>query len=120
MDDDVVSGVQDALQHLFKKPKLSPKLLNKPPFRFLHDVVMAVLSSTGFGGDLYTEEERDSGSYKDKAGKIAFLEKIVTLVGVCEGQSLDIRCAKVSWGYLLFFSKGRLRVSKLHSGLRTS
>jgi len=96
MDDDLVSSVQDALQHLFKKPKLSAKLLGKPPFRFLHDVVMAVSSATGFASTLYTDEEKDSGNYKDKAGKIDFLQKIVTLVGICEGSEVDIRCAKVS------------------------
>ena len=77
MDDDLVSSVQDALQHLFKKPKLSAKLLGKPPFRFLHDVVMAVSSATGFASTLYTDEEKDSGNYKDKAGKIDFLQKMM-------------------------------------------
>lgn len=35
------------------KPHCSDKLLKKPPFRFLHDLIMAVGRKTGFGMDIY-------------------------------------------------------------------
>jgi len=36
-------------EQIFAKPKMSEKLLNKPPFRFLHDMFTATMGKTGFG-----------------------------------------------------------------------
>lgn len=39
---DVIKSTQAALGKYVKRPPLSEKLLRKPPFRFLHDIVTAV------------------------------------------------------------------------------
>jgi len=40
-------------EQLFSKPKMSEKLLGKPPFRYIHDVFTATMAKTGFGEGLF-------------------------------------------------------------------
>lgn len=55
----------------------------KPPFRFLHDTITAVIQTTGFAEGLYTAEEMDSSTINEKAAKIDYLDKIFGVVGIC-------------------------------------
>ena len=47
VDAEVIRKTQDSLGLYVKKPPLTEKLLNKPPFRFLHDVFTVVIKETG-------------------------------------------------------------------------
>ncbi|KAK1743270.1 TRAF3-interacting protein 1 [Skeletonema marinoi] len=70
------------LQPIFSRPKLRSRLLSKPPFRFIHDIVFAIIQSTKFPPTgLFTEAELDSSTFKNnKEAKIAFLDKLIALV----------------------------------------
>ena len=82
-----------------KRPKLTPALLQKPPFRFLHDVVSEVTKETGFAAGLYTDEaEVNSAKIKDKDSKIAYLTKIIKCVEFALNTTINIRVGKVVAG----------------------
>ena len=93
-----VETTRALLGAIISRPKLSDKLLGKPPFRFLHDVVMNVAKATGFGSGLYSGDELDSKAKRDKAGKIAFLNKIIACVGIVEGGAVDVNPSKIVAG----------------------
>lgn len=73
----VIKRTQEELGRYVKKPPLTEKLLSKPPFRFLHDVITGVINShPGLLEGLYTDEEMHSENVKDRDGKIRYLEKV--------------------------------------------
>ena len=96
--DGSVALTQEMLGSLITKPKLADKLLNKPPFRFLFDVIMEVKKVSGFGEGLYTAGEHDSSSFADKNGKMQYLEKMIRLVGVQLNTIVEARAAKIVAG----------------------
>jgi hypothetical protein len=89
---------QDLLSALITKPKLTEKLLAKPPVRFLHDIVTEVIRTTGFGQGLYSEAEMDSANVAEKQQKIDFLDKIIKLVGVQLNTLVDAQPLKIVAG----------------------
>ena len=57
--------------------------------------VSAVTKTTGFAAGLYEGEELESGAIKDKDAKLNYLKKIIDCIGICLGEELDVRGAKV-------------------------
>lgn len=89
---------QILLGELITRPKLSEKLLSKPPFRFLHDIIMEIIKVTGFATGLYTSTEMDSSLVTDKAQKLQFLEKIIKVVGIQLNTLVQAKPAKIVAG----------------------
>lgn len=80
----LMSQTKALMGELIAKPKMSDKLLSKPPFRFLHDTISSIISTTGFGEGLYSGGELDSAAITDKEAKVAYLTKIFSMVGICK------------------------------------
>ena len=89
---------QTLLGELITRPKLSEKLLSKPPFRFLHDIIMEIIKVTGFATGLYTTTEMDSSLVTDKNQKLVFLEKIIKVVGIQLNTLVQAKPAKIVAG----------------------
>ncbi|XP_059610918.1 TRAF3-interacting protein 1 [Phlebotomus argentipes] len=94
----VIKRTQETLGKFVKRPPLTEKLLLKPPFRFLHDVINVVIKETGFLKGLYTAEELNSENIKDRDAKIKFLEKLINIVAVVTKAELKVRPSKIVAG----------------------
>ncbi|KZC06478.1 PREDICTED: TRAF3-interacting protein 1 [Dufourea novaeangliae] len=95
---EVIKKTQDLLGKYFKKPPLTEKLLKKPPFRFLHDIVSVVIRETGFLDGLYTEHELNSENINNKEAKLAYLTKLIDVVKLTTGANLTVRASKIISG----------------------
>ena len=93
-----VEDVQAKLGNVIKKPKLQENLLQKPPFRFLHDIVMEVIAVTGFGKGLYEGNELNAKEINGKDEKINFLDKIITCTSIAIGKEIDVQSSKIVAG----------------------
>jgi len=82
---------------IISKPKMSTKLLSRPPFRFIHDVIMA-MNAGNFIEGLLEDHEKDSGAVKEKEAKLAFLDKIILYAGICNGSEISVRSSKIVSG----------------------
>ncbi|CAG4957533.1 unnamed protein product [Colias eurytheme] len=98
LDPNIIKATQTSLGKYVKRPPLSDKLLKKPPFRFLHDIVTSVLKSTGFFNGLFDENELISDNVKDRDAKISFLNKIIYVVGRTTGEQLLVKPSKIVAG----------------------
>ena len=77
---------------------MTQKLLEKPPFRYLHDIFTATIETTGFGNGLYDEAELDAKSINERDQKINFLAKMVGVVELMIGEKIDVKPAKIVAG----------------------
>lgn len=80
LDPAVIQRTRDTLGKIIAKPPLTDKLLSRPPFRYLHDIVTEVMRTTGFLDGLYSAEELNVNNIQDKEQKMKFLQKAVDAV----------------------------------------
>ncbi|CAH2094569.1 unnamed protein product [Euphydryas editha] len=98
IDVEIIKTTQASLGKYVKRPPLTEKLLKKPPFRFLHDIVTSVLKSTGFFSGLFEDVELVSDNVKDRESKVLFLTKVISVVGTTTGKSLTVKPTKIVAG----------------------
>ncbi|CAG9466426.1 unnamed protein product [Pedinophyceae sp. YPF-701] len=90
--------LQDPASPLVRRPKLKDALLQKPPFKFLHDVISEVQRSTGFAQGLFADHEQEKDLIKDKESKVAYLTKAMHCVGIALNEHINVNPLKVVAG----------------------
>ncbi|NXL97778.1 MIPT3 protein, partial [Tyrannus savana] len=99
MNEAVARRTRESLGQVIRKPPLTDALLNKPPFRYLHDLIAEVIRVTGFLKGLYTDFELKSDNVKDKDSKINFLQKAIDVVVLVTGEPLAVKPVRVVAGH---------------------
>eukprot|EP00079_Xenopus_tropicalis_P038863 XP_017952634.1 PREDICTED: TRAF3-interacting protein 1 isoform X2 [Xenopus tropicalis] len=99
MDPAIIGRTQETLGKVIRKPPLTEKLLGKPPFRYLHDILTEVIRTTGFFKGLYTDSELKSDNVKEKDAKIQFLQKAIDVVALVTGELLTVKPARIVAGH---------------------
>uniref|UniRef100_A0A7E4ZYR6 TRAF3-interacting protein 1 n=1 Tax=Panagrellus redivivus TaxID=6233 RepID=A0A7E4ZYR6_PANRE len=83
---------------LIQKPPLTDQLLQRPPFKFLHDVVNETIRATGYLAELFTADDLDhTKAAADKTSKISFLEKLIDALNV-DGSLNDVKASRIVAG----------------------
>lgn len=82
--DTLVATAKTMISEIIQKPKMTEKLLSKPPFRFIHDTISALNAQLGFIEGLYSGPELDSAAITEKQAKLDYLDKIFAFVGICK------------------------------------
>lgn len=93
-----IVATQNSLGAVISAPKLTDKLLRKPPFRFLHDIVTNFIKAANFPVGFFSDDLLDSGKCTEKEQKLEFLTKLVTVVQIATGKQTAARPAKIIAG----------------------
>ena len=97
--DDLFEKTARLYQNKLVKPKVTAKLLQKPPFRFLHDVVMGLMQITGYPEGIFTENDCKPAYVAEfSENKISFLSKLIEKVSDTLGVPVDLKPSKVVAG----------------------
>lgn len=77
---------------------MTEKLLKRPPFRYIHDIISATIEATGFGTGIFIGDETVGKSIGEKDQKVFVLQKVVDLVSLAVGQEIDVKPIKIVAG----------------------
>lgn len=97
VDNGSVEKTAEMISAIISKPVMKPRLLQRPPFRFLHDVTFNIMKETGFGIDKFNDEEKDAKAMP-KPSRTTVLQKIFDLTANALGIEIKLAPSKVTAG----------------------
>lgn len=75
---------------LITRPTLKPNLLQKPPFRFLHDIVSSLIgAAANWPAEYFSSEESDSATLDSSEKKMSWLKRLIEVVEAATGEDLS-------------------------------
>ena len=84
---------------LIQKPKMTEKLLKKPPPKYIYDIILNTMKQTGFPKGLYTSEEEDHKYFEaDAHHKLDILQKAIDITKIVMNENFDIKCTNILKG----------------------
>jgi len=82
----------DMFGGLIEKPRMTEKLLLKPPFKYIFDIIMETIKKTGCGNGkthhnigIFNGQEQNADFYSDRDKKIGYLAKVIKLIELMNG-----------------------------------
>uniref|UniRef100_A0A915DC27 Uncharacterized protein n=1 Tax=Ditylenchus dipsaci TaxID=166011 RepID=A0A915DC27_9BILA len=92
-----VATTRNLFSTLIQKPVLTDQLLQRPPFKFLHDIVTETVRCTGYP-DVFSADELDATKTSaSRDSKLAFLQRLVDVLNI-DGSLEDVKPAKIIAG----------------------
>ena len=84
---------------LISKPKMTEKLLKKPPPKYIYDIILNTMAKTGFPKGLYTAEEEDHKYFESDAHhKLDILQKAIDITKIVMNENFEIKCTNILKG----------------------
>lgn len=84
---------------LIEKPKMTDKLLKKPPPKYIYDIILNTMKKTGFPKGLFTPEEEDHKYFEaDARHKMDILQKVIDITKIVMNENFDIKCTNILKG----------------------
>eukprot|EP01083_Nonionella_stella_P021042 58344_1 len=98
MSEAYITTTQQIFENVITKPKLVDKYLRRPPFRFIHDIVINTMKSTGFPEGLFEGNELIGKLIKDKQDKISWLNKLIECIQSVTNETIQANPNKIVAG----------------------
>ena len=87
------------LGSLIDKPKMSEKLLKKPPPKYIYDIIMNTMKKTNFPKGLFTADEENPKYFEaDVHHKLDILQKTIDITKIIMNENFDIKCTNILKG----------------------
>ena len=86
-------------ESLIEKPKITEKLLKKPPPKYIYDIILNIMKKTRFSKGLYTPEEEDH-KYLElySRHKLEILQKAIDITKIVMNDNFDIKWTNILKG----------------------